>query len=146
MHDVLAGAVRGAHQVILGGSVLGGLLVLAGMFAAGWRAGVWAAAGTLVGTLAGFVGIGQGPAASGLLGYGALLVTVALGVAFPARGSRILRIGVPVLAAAVTVPLWWVITAVGVAPYTWPFVLVTWTVLALRSRQWRAGEARHDER
>ncbi|MEX5277207.1 urea transporter [Kocuria sp. CPCC 205261] len=146
VHDVLAGAVRGAHQVILGGSVLGGLLVLAGMFAAGWRAGVWAAAGTLVGTLAGFVGIGQGPAASGLLGYGALLVTVALGVAFPARGSRILRIGVPVLAAAFTVPLWWVITAVGVAPYTWPFVLVTWTVLALRSRQWRAGEARHDER
>ena len=88
----------------------------------------------------------RGPAASGLLGYGALLVTVALGVAFPARGSRILRIGVPVLAAAFTVPLWWVITAVGVAPYTWPFVLVTWTVLALRSRQWRAGEARHDER
>lgn len=30
VHDVLAGAVWGAHQVILGGSVLGGLLVLAG--------------------------------------------------------------------------------------------------------------------
>ena len=146
VHDVLAGTVRGAHQVILGGSVLGGVLVLAGLLAAGWRTGAWGAAGALVGTLVGYAGIGPGPAVSGLLGYSALLVTVALGAVFPARGSRIVRIGVPVLAAALTVPVWWALTFVGIAPYTWPFVLITWTVLALSSRQRGAGDARHAER
>ena len=146
VHDLLTGAARGAHQVILGGSVVGGILVLVGMFAAGWRVGVWAVGGTLVGTLIGFMGIGEGPATSGLLGYSALLTAVALAVAFPAGGSRTARIGVPLVAAALTVPLWWFLKLVGIATYTWPFVLITWAVLVLRGHQRKAGDVPRDDR
>lgn len=128
--DVVLGTVRAAAQVVLADDWVTGALVLVIMFLAGTREGLWSLTGAALSTVLGFWALGGDPAIAGLAGYSGFLTALALGAVFPRNdAARPVRVLVPLIAAAVTVPLWWVLSLTGVAVYTWPFVLTTWTVL-----------------
>lgn len=143
--DVVIGSVLASAQVLLTDHWITGLMVIAIMFLAGAREGLWSLVGALSATVLGFWILGWQPAMTGLAGYCGFLTALALGAVFPRHdAARAVRLLVPLVAACVTVPLWWALQQTGMAVYTWPFVLTTWAVL-LTQRTWagreRAGAA-----
>jgi urea transporter len=110
-----------------------GLIMLAGLFVAGWRVGLFAAAGSLAGTLIAW-GLGA-PAtvvADGIYGYNAVLVAIALGVTFlpPGAWTAGYALAGVVIATALTASLTSFFQTFGGHTFTWPFVLTTWLLLA----------------
>ena len=138
--DLVIGTIRACAQVLLTDHLLPGLLVLALMFFAGAREGLWSLAGALLTTALGFWVLGGDPATAGLAGYCGFLTALALGAVFPRHdAARAVRVLVPLVGACLTVPLWWALQHTGTAIYTWPFVLTTWAVL-IAQRRWARRE------
>ncbi|PBB07383.1 hypothetical protein CKW39_13575 [Kocuria sp. WRN011] len=143
--DLVTGTVRASAQVLLTDHLITGLLVLAIMFFAGVREGLWSLVGALTATALGFWLLGWQPTMAGLAGYCGFLTALALGAVFPRNdAARAVRVLVPLVGACLTVPLWWALQQAGMAVYTWPFVLTTWAIL-FAQRRWarreRAGAA-----
>ncbi|WP_223841785.1 urea transporter [Kocuria sp. cx-455] len=138
--ELVTGTVRASAQVLLTDHLLTGLLILALMFLAGAREGLWSLTGAMAATALGLWILGGEPATAGLAGYCGLLTALALGAVFPPDdAARALRLLVPLAGACVTVPLWWAMDQTGMAVYTWPFVLTTWVTLVTQ-RRWTRRE------
>lgn len=141
--DLVSGTLRACAQVLLTDHLLTGLVVLALMFLAGAREGLWSLTGAVAATALGFWILGGESAAAGLAGYCGFLTALALGALFPpADAARAVRLLVPLAGACLTVPLWGALQHTGMAVYTWPFVLTTWAVLIAQHRWARREVAR----
>ena len=80
--------LTGESQVVLVDSWVGGALILAGLFIAGWRVGAAALLGSVVGTAATLALVPAGQAAHGLGGYSPCLTAIAIGVVLLPPGRR----------------------------------------------------------
>lgn len=87
--------LTGESQVVLVDSWVGGVLILAGLFIAGWRVGAAALLGSVVGTAATLALVPAGQAAHGLGGYSPCLTAIAIGVVLlpPGRRAWVLAVG-----------------------------------------------------
>ena len=127
--------LTGLGQVVLAESWLTGLLILTGLFVAGWRVGVAGLVGSLVGTVMTVATTGLTGAENGLGGYSPALTAIALAAVFLPHGR--LAWGLGVVGAVATVLVSWVFEVLPVPTYTWPFVVTTWALLTLAGR-WHA--------
>lgn len=122
--------LTGISQVVLVQSWLSGLLILAGLFAAGWRIGVAGLLGSLLGTCTALA-TGASPAvlAAGLAGYSPCLVVIAVACVFLRRGPMAWVLGCAGAVASVGLQALLAMTPIPV--YTWPFIIATWLVLLI---------------
>ncbi len=122
--------LTGIGQVVFAQSWLSGAVVLAALFLCGWRVGVAAFGGSLLGTLTAWAS-GQPLAelAAGLAGYSPCLTAIALGAVFLRPG--VLAWVLAGAGAVVTVGAQALLALTPVPVYTWPFIVVTWLALLL---------------
>jgi len=120
-------------QVVLAQSWIAGAFILAGLFVAGWRVGVAAIVGSLVGTLTALVaGTSLVNLTEGLNGFNPVLVVIAVAVVFLRPGWLSWLIGV--VGAIASVAVRWLITLTPVPGYTWPFIITTWVIMVVCGR------------
>lgn len=134
---LLRGWLVAPAQVFLQDDLGSGLLVLAGLALASWRAAGLALLGSAVGLLVALaVGAEAAALGRGLYGFSPLLTAVALGGAFatPSRRSWLVLLLAVTLTALVQVWLDALFAVAGLPALTAPFVLVTWLFLGLRTR------------
>ncbi len=124
--------LRGIAQVFLIDSWGTGLLFLAGLLAASWRAALWAAAGSAAGLLLALLfGASGADVAAGLYGFSPVLTAIALATVFYRPGWRsalwaVLGVAVTFFVQAGMNVL---LAPVGLATLTAPFCLATWLFL-----------------
>jgi urea transporter len=125
-----ASLLTNVSQVVLVDDVRAGALILGGLFLAGWRVGVAAVLGSLVGSLAAVV-MGQPwtEIADGLTGYSSVLTAIALTATFLRSSAASWLYALPWTAATTAVTL--LMHRLGLATYTWPYILVTWAALVV---------------
>lgn len=124
----------GISQVVLVESWLSGVVILAGLFVAGWRVGVAGLLGSVLGTLTAWAaGTPLAELAMGLAGYSPCLVAIAIAAVFLRPGA--FAWGLAAVGAVVTVGVQWLVAMTPIPVYTWPFILVTWLVLVLWGRR-----------
>ena len=129
------GTINSVAEVFLADGVQAGSLILLALFVASWEVGVWAVLGAVVAAAAGLaVHADPDSLSGGLLGYAAVLVAISIGVTF--RGNRpvMWRFGVTIAGIIATVLLRALMLQTQIPVYTWPFVVVTWALLALSAR------------
>ncbi|MDO4918953.1 urea transporter [Kocuria sp.] len=127
---VLLGAVNSFSEVVLADGLVPGLLIVAALFVGGVRIGLFGVLGSFV-ALAGALLVGDGvvQVSSGLLGYSAVLVSIALGaVVWTARPLWVRVLGA-LVGALLTLPLQLLIAQLPVPVYTWPFLVSMWLVM-----------------
>ena len=128
--DIAAGWLSGVSQVVLVEGALSGAVMLAGLFVAGWRVGVAAAAGSAVGTgIALLTGTPPAAVAAGLAGFSPVLTAIALAAVFLKPGPRAWAWGIA--GAAVTWGVTQLLALTPITGYTWPFILTTWALLLI---------------
>lgn len=133
--EVGLGVLNGLAEVFLSDGVLAGLCILAALFIASWKAGLWAVFGAVGAALGGMVVHYDADSLSGgLLGYSAVLVAIAVGVTFRSERPVVWRLLVAAAAVVATIALRDVMLLGPIPVYTWPFVVVTWLVLAFTRR------------
>lgn len=124
----LKAVFTGVSEVVLAESWIGGILILIGLFVAGWRAGLSALMGSVIGTLLTAATTSWTDAVHGLGGYSPCLTALALAAVLLPHSGRSWVIAA--VGAALTVLVGWVFTAlIPVPTYTWPFIVTTWIVL-----------------
>ncbi|WP_454191588.1 urea transporter [Paenibacillus sp. Marseille-Q7038] len=131
----IQGMVSGVGQVYFQDSFWAGILILIGIFWAGWKLGLYAVLGSAVALLTAYwLGAEVSMLNSGLYGFNAVLTMLAVGVVFDAK-SRFAPI-TGIIAAMVSVPVTASVTTwmmpYGLPTLTMPFVLSTWLFLAAR--------------
>ncbi|MDL9977721.1 urea transporter [Microbacterium sp. ASV49] len=115
-------------QVVLVDNLWSGALILIGLFIAGWRVGLAALLGSVVGTLtAFFAGETMNEIANGLANYSGVLTAIALAVTFIKSSVWSWLYSVPWIIVTAIVTL--VMHNAGVETYTWPYILTTWVAL-----------------
>lgn len=125
--------LTGISQVVLVESWLSGLLILAGLFVAGWRVGVAGLLGSVLGTLTALVtGAAPGALAAGLAGYNPCLVVIAVACVFLKPGALAWVLGC--VGAVASVALQALLAMTPIPAYTWPFIVATWLVLLIGDR------------
>lgn len=136
---VALGALNSFSEVVLADGAVPGALIVVALFVGGVRIGLFGLLGSLA-ALAGALLAGDGvvQASSGLLGYSAVLVSIALGAVVwnekPLRFRILGAVGGVVLAMAVQ-PL---LAALPVPVYTWPFLLSLWVLMLVSAAAtWR---------
>ena len=133
-----AGAVQGSllgmlnpfAEVVLADGLVPGLVILAALLVGSLRVGLWGLFGSLLALVLGLVLTGDiVPVSTGLIGYSAVLVAIALGAIFcPGRGL-VHRLVCAAIGVAAAVGLRWVLDPTPIPTYTWPFLLAMWAVL-----------------
>ncbi|USG65032.1 urea transporter [Brevibacillus ruminantium] len=133
--QLLDGLIDGIGQVYFQQGVLTSLLILVAIFWAGWRLGLYAVIGTVVGWLTAFLLNAEITLLNlGLYGYNAVLTILAVSAVFATDHRMATLTGI--LAAIITVPVtaglssW--LQPYGLPTLTMPFVLVTWMFIAAR--------------
>ena len=130
----VAGAALGVFnnfsEVVLADGLVPGLLILAALFVGGVRAGLFGVLGSLV-ALAGALLAGDGIAhvSSGLLGYSAVLVAIALGAVLWNDKPLWARLTGAVVGTMLTLALQPLLALLPLPVYTWPFLLSLWLVM-----------------
>ena len=132
-------------EVVLTDGWVTGLFIIAALFVGSWKIGLFGLLGSIVSAL--FLvllplSINIDDVSTGLYGYSAVLVSIALGTIFLNHLSLTTRI---LLALLGTVFTWIVqaLLALTVIPvYTWPFLVSLWIVMVLvaKTRQVSMGE------
>jgi urea transporter len=128
MEDFGRSLLTNVSQVVLVDSAVGGALILLGLFIAHWKVGVAALVGSALESLVA-VATGQ-PMDSlyhGLLGYSGVLTAIALAVVFMKGTWQ--PWAAAVFGVVLSTPLAYLLHAIGIPVYTWPFILATWMVL-----------------
>ncbi|RPE28999.1 urea transporter [Kitasatospora cineracea] len=120
-------------QVFLVNSWYVGLIMLAGLACAGLRVLLAAALGSVAGIVAAWaLGAPTAQISSGIYGYNAVLVGIALGAVFLAATPW--NAGYALFGAALSTGLTAAITSLFTPfdghTFTWPFILTTWALLA----------------
>lgn len=120
---------RGIGQVMFQNNAVTGLLFLAGIFIASWIMGIGATIGVLCGTLTAVIlGYPQKEILDGLYGFNATLV--GLGLLFFFEPSIVL-FAILIIASALSTVVMNIMQKKKLHPYTFPFVIVTWTFIAI---------------
>ena len=117
-------------EVVLADGLVPGLVILAALLVGSLRVGLWGLFGSLLALVLGLVLTGDiVPVSTGLIGYSAVLVAIALGAIFcPGRGL-VHRLVCAAIGVAAAVGLRWVLDPTPIPTYTWPFLLAMWAVL-----------------
>lgn len=131
----LNGIINGVGEVYFMNHVGSGLLIIAGIFWASRRLGVYAVIGSAMALLiANLLGGDHASLNDGLYGYNAVLTILATGAIFDAKNRWAPVIGA--VAAVITVPITASISSwllpYGLPTLTLPFVLCSWVFLAAR--------------
>ncbi|MFM1654907.1 urea transporter [Brevibacillus sp. B_LB10_24] len=135
--QLLDGLIDGIGQVYFQQNIWASILILIGIFWAGWRLGLYAVIGTVVAWVtAYFLETEITFLNLGLYGYNAVLTILAVSAVF-GSGHRLTGL-IGILAAVFTVPVtaglssW--LQPYGLPALTMPFVLVTWLVIGAREK------------
>ena len=129
-----AGAALGVFnnfsEVVLADGLVPGLLILVALFVGAARPALFGVFGSLV-ALAGALLVGDGVAhfSSGLLGYSAVLVAIALGSVVWSAKPLWARVVGAVAGAALTLVLQPLLALLPLPVYTWPFLVSLWLVM-----------------
>lgn len=123
----LLASVRGVGQVDLQPCIWTGAFILAGLWAAGWRIGLFASLGTLVSTLTAYVlGIDRSGIALGLHGYSGCLTGIALVTSLGHHpATYVLAVIGSIMCTVLTMTLTTLLKPYGLTALTAPFCLVS---------------------
>jgi urea transporter len=131
--DLWQGFFSNIGQIFFAGTWYVGLIMLVGLFLAGWKVGLFTAVGSATGLLTAWaLGAPAALIGQGIYGYNAVLTALAFGVLLlrPDPWSY----GYAVLAAAastaLTASLSVFFEAFGSHTFTWPFNITAWALLA----------------
>ncbi|MFO0919871.1 MAG: urea transporter [Planctomycetaceae bacterium] len=123
--DMTSAVIKGISEVMFQANVLTGALFLIGIMLSSWKGAFWAIIGSLVGVM---VGVSHDAPAEnlslGLYGYNAALAAMALALYRPS-------VMLPLMAAVVSIPFTEKFPLLGLPTLTAPFVLASWTIIAL---------------
>jgi urea transporter len=131
--DLWQGFFANVSQIFFVGTWYVGLIMMAGLFLAGWRVGLHTVIGSAVGLLTAWaLGAPAALIGEGIYGYNAVLTSLAFGVVLLApTGWNVLY---TLLAAAastgLTASLSVLFKTFGSHTFTWPFNITTWALLA----------------
>jgi urea transporter len=115
-------------QVVLVDNPWAGALILVGLFIAGWRVGLAAVLGSVVGSATAVImGEPWSEIANGLANYSGALTAIALAVAFLKSGIGSWLYALPWIVITAVVTL--LMHRLGLETYTWPYILTTWVAL-----------------
>jgi len=131
------GVIYGISQIFFLKNIYSALLILIGIFWAGWRLGLYAVIGTIISWLSAYaLGAEVTSLNMGMYGYNAVLAILAISIIYADReGNKVLT---GIIAAIITVPItasineW--MSPYGLPALTMPFVLVTWLMISMRKR------------
>lgn len=125
--------LKGVAQVFLQDGAVTGALFLVGLALSSRRVAVLALAGSTIGAAVGWcLGMPDAALRAGIAGFNGVLAAIALGGALrPGWRSSAWLLAALALAPAVTLALAKALAPLGLAPLTFPFVLVTWAVLRI---------------
>lgn len=133
--EVIDGLIDGIGQVYFQSTTLAGVLILIGVFYAGWRLGLYAIVGTVVAWLTAY---GLGGAFTllnlGLYGYNGVLTMVAVSAIFHVerRWAPLTGVVATILTVPITAGMSAWLDPYGLPALTMPFVLVTWVFVSAR--------------
>lgn len=131
----MSGLIDGVGQIFFLDHLWASVIILIGIFYAGWKLGVYAVVGTSLAWLTAYLmGAEFSSLNVGIYGYNAVLTIIAVSAVFDSKQRLSILTGC--VAAILTVPFtasisdW--LTPYGLPALTMPFVLVTWIVLSMR--------------
>lgn len=123
--DMTAAVIKGISEVMFQANVLTGALFLVGIMLCSWKGAFWAVVGSLAGVM---VGVSHNAPEEnlslGLYGYNAALAAMALALYRPS-------VMLPLMAAIISIPITEKFPLLGLPTLTTPFVLASWTMIAL---------------
>lgn len=121
--------LRGISQIFLLNNAITGILFLAGAFYNSWLIGIGAVIGVLTGTVTAlFLKYNKSDIAQGLYGYNSALVGLAIIYFFGFNISSVIAV---FLGSILSVILMNVMTKWKIPPYTAPFIISAWVVIAI---------------
>ncbi|MBD2765740.1 urea transporter [Kocuria sp. cx-455] len=125
---IMLGLFNNFSEVVLSDGILPGLLIVIALFVGGMRIGVFGLVGSLT-ALAGAFLVHESviQVSSGMLGYSAVLVSIALGAVVWQGKPLWMRAGGAIGGVVLTMLLQPVLSLTPVPLYTWPFLLSLWT-------------------
>lgn len=131
--DLWQGFFSNVSQIFFASTWYVGLIMLVGLFLAGWRVGVFAVVGSVTGILTAWaLGAPAALIGEGIYGYNAVLTSLAFGVVL--LRPAVWNYGFTVVAAAATTALTAAVSVFfktfGSHTFTWPFNITTWALLA----------------
>lgn len=123
----LLASVRGVGQVDLQPTLWTGVLILAGLWAAGWRIGLFATLGTLISTATAYaLGVDRKSIALGLQGYCGCLTGIALVTSLGHHpATYVLAVVGAIMCTLLMAALTTLLTPYGLSALTAPFCLVS---------------------
>ncbi|AKK10589.1 urea transporter [Corynebacterium uterequi] len=124
--SVGVGLANSFAEVVLADGLAAGVLVAAGVAVGSPRLAAWGVAGAVIALSLETSVHGFAAAGTGLASYSSVLVAMAIGGVFCPEWSTVRRTLAVVAGALLAVVVTWGFAGVGVAAFTWPFVLVTW--------------------
>lgn len=131
--DLWQGFFANFSQIFFAGTWYVGLIMLVGLFLAGWKVGIFAVIGSVVGLLTAWaLGAPAALIGEGIYGYNAVLTSLAFGVVL-LRSTPWNHLYTVVAAAAstgLTASLSVLFKVFGSHTFTWPFNITTWALLA----------------
>lgn len=131
------GAVSGIGQIFFLNHTVAGILLFAGILAAGWRYAFFAVLGNIIALLSAYwLGGEHSLIFKGLYGYNAILASIAAAYVFNDKKEGVPHLLSCIIAAFITVPVTasldtWLLPY-GLPALTMPFVLTTWMILGAR--------------
>lgn len=126
----LLSILTNVSQVVLIDNPISGALILAALFVAGWRVGLAAVMGSVVGSVVAIaLGESWSEIAKGLANYSGVLTAIALAVTFLRSSVASWLYALPWIAVTAVVTL--LMHRAGVVTYTWPYILTTWVALVV---------------
>jgi urea transporter len=145
--DLWQGFFTNVGQIFFAGTWYVGLIMMVGLFLAGWKVGLFTVVGSVTGLLTAWaLGAPAALIGEGIYGYNAVLTALAFGVVLLRPSAW--NYGYAVLAAAastgLTASLSVFFKVFGSHTFTWPFNITTWALLAavpLLPRITRADDA-----
>ncbi|MBP2000063.1 urea transporter [Paenibacillus shirakamiensis] len=133
--NLMHGLINGVGQVYFQDTIWSGILILIGVFWAGWKLGLYAIIGTALAWITAYsLGAEVTLLNLGLYGYNAVLTIIAVAAVFDTKSRLAPLTGI--IAAVLTIPITasidtWLLPF-GLPTLTMPFVLCTWLFLAAR--------------
>ncbi|WP_051353067.1 urea transporter [Thalassobacillus devorans] len=133
--SLVNGIIRGVGQVFFQDFFWTGIIIIIGIFWAGWKFGVYTILGTTLASWAAYtMGADIHTLNLGLYGYNAVLTVIAVSLVFDEKRKLAPVTGIigAILSVPVTAAVHTVLIPYGLPVLTLPFVLTTWTLLAAR--------------
>ncbi|MGW2265548.1 urea transporter [Streptomyces koyangensis] len=131
--DLWQGFFTNVSQIFFAGTWYVGLIMLVGLFLAGWKVGIFAAVGSVVGLLTAWaLGAPAALIGEGIYGYNAVLTSLAFGVVLlrPTPWNHIYTVVAAAASTGLTASLSVLFKVFGSHTFTWPFNITTWALLA----------------